>query len=104
MTAVRPSPRPEASWSGLTPGMPKESPVIRAEVWKRAIQVAVLEPPSHFHCWPVPDVFNIHFPGYEGLTKPTVWVFPSLENLSKLRFCTIRRAPAGNRDARERNC
>jgi len=21
---------------------------------------------------------NIHFPGYEGLTKPTVWVFPQV--------------------------
>ena len=21
---------------------------------------------------------NIHFPGYEGLIKPTVWVFPQL--------------------------
>lgn len=21
---------------------------------------------------------NIHFPGYEGLTEPTVWVFPQL--------------------------
>jgi hypothetical protein len=21
---------------------------------------------------------NIHFPGYEGLTKPTVWVFPDV--------------------------
>lgn len=22
---------------------------------------------------------NIHFPGKDGLTKPTVWVFPSLQ-------------------------
>ena len=22
---------------------------------------------------------NIHFPGIDGLTKPTVWVFPSLQ-------------------------
>jgi hypothetical protein len=21
---------------------------------------------------------NIHFPGFEGLTKPTVWVFPEI--------------------------
>lgn len=21
---------------------------------------------------------NIHFPGYEGLTEPTVWVFPQI--------------------------
>jgi hypothetical protein len=25
-----------------------------------------------------PSEINIHFPGYEGLTKPTVWVFPTL--------------------------
>ena len=25
-----------------------------------------------------PSEINIHFPGYEGLTKPTIWVFPSL--------------------------
>ena len=22
---------------------------------------------------------NVHFPGYEGLKKPTVWVFPEVE-------------------------
>jgi len=21
---------------------------------------------------------NLHFPGYEGLTKPTVWLFPKV--------------------------
>ena len=25
-----------------------------------------------------PAEINIHFPGYEGLTKRTVWVFPEL--------------------------
>jgi len=25
-----------------------------------------------------PAEINIHFPGYEGLTKPTVWVFPQV--------------------------
>lgn len=25
-----------------------------------------------------PAEINIHFPGMEGLTKPTVWVFPRL--------------------------
>jgi hypothetical protein len=25
-----------------------------------------------------PAEINVHFPGFEGLSKPTVWVFPRL--------------------------
>lgn len=27
---------------------------------------------------PFPAEINIHFPGWKGLNKPTVWVFPQL--------------------------
>jgi len=43
--------------------------------WRRSVSCQRCEFPE---MRTFPAEINIHFPGYEGLTKRTVWVFPQL--------------------------
>ena len=61
---------------GSLPSVPDPEPLAiksDASVRKRGCRLCCYENLVEF-----PAEVNIHFPGYEGLEKPTVWVFPKM--------------------------